>query len=190
MLIIATIVPHNYFMPMETVRSFLNLPSGYDFHIQEGPSLPDNRNRVIDYAKLTGNDLLFIDADIVFTPEDVAKIEEHLKTKDVVTGIYLIGRGLYSPCLFSQSEGGTYEKMPIPATLSQIGACGGGFLGISAKAMETLGDDPFSNIWNENIQDGEDISFCKRVYDKGLAVWCDPTILLGHVRNRTIYPND
>lgn len=186
-MICSVIVPHNYSMPMETVRSFLNLSARYSYHIQEGPSLPDNRNRVVEYVKLTGEDLLFIDSDIVFTPEDVAKIEEHLKTKDAVTGVYAIGRGLYSPCLFRLNSK-TYEKMPIPATVSEIGACGGGFLGISADALQVLGDDPFTNIWNENIQDGEDISFCKRVHDKGLKLWVDPTILLGHVRNTLIYP--
>lgn len=181
---ICTIVPHNYFMPMETVRSFLSLPPKYDFHIQEGPSLPDNRNRVVEWVKLTDEDVLFIDADIVFTPEDVDKIEEHLKTKDIVTGVYVIGRGLYSPCLFDAN----YQKMPIPASTSEIGACGGGFLGISARALKELGDDPFTNIWNEDIQDGEDISFCKRVTQKGMKIWVDPTILLGHIRNKTIYP--
>lgn len=186
-LLISTIVPHNYAMPMETVRSFLNL-NGYDFHIQEGPSLPDNRNEVVRYAKLTGKDLLFIDADIVFTPEDVAKIEEHLKSKDIVTGIYVIGRGLYSPCLFKRTGPGDYEKMEIPKEVCEIGACGGGFLGVSAEALQKLGDDPFTNIWNEDIQHGEDISFCQRAYLNGLKVWVDPTILLGHVRNKTIYP--
>jgi len=184
-LIIANIVPHNYSMPMETVRSLLNISQKldgfdeprYSFHIQEGPSLPDNRNEVVKYAKLTGKDLLFIDADIVFTPEDVAKIEEHLETKDVVTGIYVIGRGLFSPCLFSRTELGNYQKMDIPASTSEIGACGGGFLGISAQALEKLGDDPFTNIWNEDIQHGEDISFCERVHQKGLKLWVDPSIL-------------
>lgn len=181
-MLIATITPNCAYIPFEWVKCILALPQRYSYYAVEGPSLPDNRNRVFDYAKRQADDLLFIDSDIVFTPEDVAKIENYLKNGyDAVTGVYVLGRPPYNPALFKRIAGDYELTLPMSG-LNEIGACGGGFLGISKKVIAALPDNPFSNLWEGPVQHGEDVSFCHRLHNAGFKLWCDSSINVGQVR--------
>lgn len=180
-MIIATIVPNNYFAPWDFVKSMLQLSSKYQFYSIEGPSLPDNRNKAFGYAKKQGDDLLFIDSDIIFKPSDVNRIEDLLLSGfDAVTGIYVLGRPPYLPAIFKRIEG-DYELVEPKTGLFPIGACGSGFLGISKRVIEKL-ENPFSNVWEGNIQHGEDISFCHVLQQNGFKLWCDSSINVGQIR--------
>ncbi len=186
-MIIATIVPNCAYVPFDWVKSFLALPPRYTYYAIEGPSLPDNRNRVFDYAKKMNDDLLFIDSDIIFTPEDVRKIEDGLQRGyNAITGVYGLGRPPYPPAIFKRIEG-DYELCPVPKEFSEIGACGAGFLGMTKEIIQALPHNPFSNTWEGNIQHGEDISFCHRLHQKGFALWCDPSIQVGQIRTHHVY---
>jgi hypothetical protein len=191
-MLLATIVPNLYSMPWEVVKCWFEVlldGNNYKFYSCQGSTLSNNRNRVWKNAQFFSDNLLFIDSDIIFTPDDVAKIEQHLKTYDIVTGVYVLGFPPYNPAIFKRVEA-DYEFMPIPATLSQIGACGAGFLGISARAIKILGDNPFSNQWEGEVVHGEDVSFSHLCNEKGLKVMCDPTILLGQLRTNILRPNE
>lgn len=179
-MIIATIVPNNYNMPFDCVKCWLQLPPRYSYYAVEGPSLPDNRNRVFEYAKKVNDDLLFIDSDIIFKASDVSRIESLLKDHDAITGVYVLGRPPYPPAIFERIEN-DYQLMNPQKGLNEIGACGAGFLGISKEVIQSL-DNPFSNTWEGNIQHGEDISFCHRLHEKGFKLWCDSDINVGQVR--------
>ena len=186
-MIISFITPNNAFVPVEFMKSILALPPRFNYYSAQGPSLPDNRNRCYEHAKKMNEDLLFIDSDIVFTPEDVSKVEEHLKTLDVISGIYLLGyppaEGI--PAIFGLKKEKDYEYIKPGKELFQIGACGGGFLGVSKRVYPVLCDNPFDNYWEGAIVHGEDISFCHRINEAGLKVWCDATICVGHIRQTT-----
>jgi len=189
-MIIAFIIPNNAFIPVEFLKSMLVLPPRYNYYSAQGPSLPDNRNKCYEHAKNLNEDLLFIDSDIVFTPEDVFKIEEHLKTLDAVSGIYLLGNppkeGI--PAIFGLRKEKDYEYIKPEKGLNRIGACGGGFLGISKRVYPILCDNPFDNYWEGAIIHGEDVSFCHRMNEAGLKIWCDATLRLGHIRQMIRYP--
>lgn len=174
-------------MPFDCVKCWLQLPPVYSYYAVEGPSLPDNRNRVFDYAKKRNEHLLFIDSDIVFKTSDVARIAAHLDAGyDALTGVYVLGREPYPPAIFERIEGD--YKLTLPKKgLNEIGACGGGFLGIHQKVVQKLGDNPFCNIWEGDIQHGEDISFCHRLHQAGFKLWCDSEVNVGQVRNMHKY---
>lgn len=187
-MIIATIVPNNYFAPWDFVKSILSLPPKYSYFSVESPSLPDNRNRVWNYAKKHNDDLLLIDSDIVFKPEDVQKIEEYLTLLDAVTGVYCLGRPPYKAAIFDRTEN-DYELINPREGLTEIGACGAGFLGISKRTFDKMPDNPFSNVWEGDTQHGEDVSFCYNLMKNGFKLWCDSTINVGQIRTVQKYYN-
>lgn len=185
-MILATITPNNYMMPFEAVKCWFGLP--YTVLEWSGSTLSNNRNQVFNLAKKSKDSLLFIDSDIVFDRLHLKIMEKHLETYDIVTGIYSLTFPPYNPTIFKRVDN-DYEFMSIPKEFSEIGACGGGFLGISKHATEVLGENPFSNQWEGMVQHGEDVSFCHYARSKGLKVWCDPSIQVGQVRLDVKYPS-
>src|SRR3990167_7171352 len=105
-MILSTIVPNNYFMPFESVKSWLKLERKA-FVYAEGPDLDFNRNFVWRQVKDKNDHLLMIDSDIIFTPDDVERIEYLIEERglDAVTGIYSVGMLPYPPCVFKRVHG-------------------------------------------------------------------------------------
>ena len=189
-MLLATIAANNQFVSFEAMKSWLKLPA-YSKLWVEGPYIDFNRNEIWRRIKETplNEHLLFIDIDIVFTPEDVAKIEEHLNNGlDAVGGVYLIGKPPKDPCIFERLEG-DYKLTPVKEGLNEVDAIGTGFLGINAKVIKNMPDNPFSYLKEGEITHGEDISFCHRLREQGFKLWCDSSIKLGHVRTQPIYGN-
>ena len=183
-MIIATVVPNNYFAPWEFVNSLLRAERS--FVSFQGPLVHVNRNDAVTVAKEHKQHLLFIDSDIVFTREQVDTMERHLQTKDIVTGVYVMGFPPHEPALW-ELQGDKYELVKPQKELHTVGACGAGFLAISYQALEKLPDDPFNLMALGNNNLGEDIAFCHRATEAGIDIWCDPTVRIGHIRQKTLY---
>jgi len=182
---IATIVPNDYFAPWDYVRSIFKL-KGYDFLTVQGCSLHHNRNGIWQIMK-QGGDLLFIDSDMTFEPEDVAKIEKHLNTYDIIGGLYMLANGEHA--IFKRIEG-DYEFIQPKQGIFEVGAIGTGFLGISSRVIQKLGKEPFNAVQEGSVTHGDDVSFCHRAREAGFKVWCDPSIVLGHIKSQVIKPGD
>lgn len=175
-------------MPFESVWSFFKLPK-YQIVKAQGPDLDFNRNMIWRQVLDKNDHLLMIDTDLVFTPEDVAKIEWHLENGlDAVCGVYPVGQPPYPPCIFERVPG-DYKLTQPKEGLNEIGACGGGFLGINKSVISKMSKDPFDNVREGDVFHGEDISFCHRLHEQGYKLLCDSNIKLGHIRNKTIYVN-
>ena len=190
-MILGVICPNNFSMSWEVVKCWLDISDEWGSARQvitySGSTLSNNRNQVFNEAKKRDtHGLLFIDSDIVFSKEDVEKMDAHLENYDIVTGVYVLGFPPYNPAIFKRVEG-NYDFMPIPASMSRVGACGAGFLGISARAIKILGDNPFSNQWEGEVVNGEDVSFSHLCNEKGLKIYVDPSISVGQIRNQTLY---
>lgn len=181
-MILGTAIPHHTNLPIDYVKSILN--SGYKVIFSEGANVAVNRNNIMEQARLQDDDLLIIDSDTVFTQEDVEKIAEHLKDKDVITGIQVLGFEPYPPSVFKK-ENEVY-KLYEPKGIEEIDACGGGFLGISKKVIQAI-TDPFTPIQENGRENGNDISFCMRVKDNGFKIFVDSSIKVGHIRQEIKY---
>ena len=177
-------------MPFGAVKSWLKLERK-SFVYAEGPDLDFNRNFVWRQVKDKNDHLLMIDSDIIFTPDDVERIEYLIEERglDAVTGIYSVGMSPYPPCVFKRVHG-DYVLCPVEEGLKEIGACGGGFLGIHKRVIEKMPKDPFDNIKEGEVFHGEDISFCHRLALRGFKLWADSSVKLGHIRVKNVYPND
>lgn len=190
-MIIGIPTPHNYFAPWETVLSLLGLNGNYAITTIEGPYIYMNRNILIDRARQRNESLLMIDADMVFKTEDVEKIEENLQKYPAVTGLYCDPRPPYFPWIFERVEGDykTFHQLgkEIPKEITQVGACGGGFLALSREVIQKLPYEACNNIKEGDIEHGEDVSLCHRINELGYKIWADPSIKLGQVRSNVIY---
>lgn len=185
-MIIGTIIPNNYLMPFESVKCFLSVATKYPIVYSQGPYIYDNRNQILKMAKRNNESLLMIDSDIIFTVEDVDKIAEHLKTKDAVTGVYCLGVKPYPATIFKR-VGKDYEYTEPPKEMQPIGACGGGFMGLSAELIQSLPDNACNNVFEGGAMHGEDISLCYRIDEIGKTLYCDPSISVGQIRNNVLY---
>ena len=143
-----------------------------------GLYIEDNRNSIYQLAK--GQDLLMIDSDMTFTLEDVKKMEENLKGKDIVTGLYRMGIDGTPYAVFK-------DDLPIEPRdeTFEIDVCGAGFLGISHRVLL---DNPFTRVFNKKngVLRGEDMSFCQIAKERDYKIWADPSIKLGHIKTKVI----
>jgi hypothetical protein len=182
-MILATLTPNNAFVHWDFVKSFLTASAHYPVFAVQSSGIAENRNKIYQYAQSRNDDVLMVDSDMVFTLEDVKKIEQHLKKYDIITGVAVVGMPPYKPSLYQQ-EGVNYNLCPLKNGVYEIDACGGAFLGISKRVKL---DYPFDYLKNGDVPYGEDIAFCHRAREKGYKIWVDTSILLGHLRTKPIY---
>ena len=137
------------------------------------------------------DDLVFIDCDVDWTPEDFFKLLEY--DVDVVGGIY--------------PKKGDTEDYPVKALnqnlkfeengLIEVEGIATGFLRLTRKALQTVSDDsieyteshkpkPIKMVFDITVDEkgeliSEDIVFCRKWRKLGGKVWLDPSIKLSHV---------
>lgn len=182
-MIIGIPTPNNYLMPLEAVKSLVSLP--YEIVWATGPYIYENRNTLLEIARHKKESVLMIDADIVYTSQDVRSIENYLNEYDLVSGLYPIGTEPHQPCVFKKTEN-DYVPCDPPTTIQRVDAVGGGFLGIAQKVVQQLPPDIFNDIWEGKVKHGEDISFCHKVNELGFRIFLDPQITVGHLRMKIL----
>lgn len=133
--------------------------------------------------------VLWLDSDMIF---NVGILEKLMASgKDFVTGIYHARRKGYGSCIFKSIEPdiGVERFEEYPEELFQIAACGFGCVLTSSYLL--------SNVYLHNNTCftplpwlGEDIAFCKRATDLGYKLWCEPSVVCGHIGLTPIYPED
>lgn len=137
------------------------------------------------------DDLVFIDCDVDWNPEDFFKLLEY--DVDVVGGIY--------------PKKGDEEDYPVKALnqnltfeengLVEVEGIATGFLRLTRKALQMVSDDsieyneshkpkPIKMIFDIVVDEkgeliSEDIVFCRKWRKLGGKVWLDPSIKLSHV---------
>lgn len=169
--------------------------------------IPMARNRIV--AEIFKNDkydwdsIVWIDADISWSPEDLLKLSLH--DEDVVAGTYR--KKLDYGCHFTVKliEG---KEEPDDRGLIEVASVGTGFLRISKKAMQDLLDHEkitysekitqpefngslleIKNLFECGYKNGEmlseDFFFCAKIRERGYKIMLDTKIDLGHDGNFT-----
>jgi len=159
--------------------------------------------------------MLFLDDDIVFTPQDVARIYQ-----DLIDGYDLIG-GAYSvrdgTQLASYPFGGKMvlgegkdENTFLDGGIHEVEYLSTGFMGISRKLLIKLRDElPLPllhpNDWakcypffesgrlserQEPIYISEDWDFCEKARKVGIKTYIDTSVQVGHQGRIVYYPKD
>lgn len=134
--------------------------------------------------------LLFIDSDMYF--EQDALVKALNRNVDVLTGLYFKRRDNHEPVLYKSIGKRTYSEdgkvtqhgfADIETDFSrdffQTEGCGMGFCLIKTDVLRKMQNKYLSCF--EPIQGlGEDLSFCQRLKEMNVPLWCDTTIALGH----------
>ncbi len=131
--------------------------------------------------------IFWLDSDMVIKPDTLVRMMDTLQKNDydILSGLYFRRVPPYSPVLFKKLEmdGASciHEEFDtLPDEIFEVAGCGFGcvlmrtdvFLDVQSKhgAM-------FAPIGSN----GEDVSFCMRARECGFKIYCDPSVICGHV---------
>ena len=156
------------------------------------------RNDLVKMALETDcDDLIFVDSDIVWSPEWVFKLLSY--SVDLVAGVYPKKSDTHIDFAIKLMP----EGLSAPVNhLIQVESVGTGFMRISKNALKTVWDisEPYIErgeakrmVFDVQIVDGEIVSedniFCKKWRSSGGAVWIDPSMTCDHLGHK-IYKNN
>ena len=161
----------------------------FDLEINSGTLVYLARERIAHKAineKYTH--VLWLDSDMVFN----ADILDDLMFcgKDFVTGIYHARRKGYASVIFKSIEINDVTRFEeYPKETFQIAGCGFGCVLTSVEMLSSVCLH-HGTCFTPLPSLGEDIAFCKRALGLGYKLWCEPTVICGHIGHITIYPED
>ena len=190
-------VPCMETLPVDFVNSILNLRSaGHEVtvHLEPLSLVYIARERIADIAIKGKYDYaLFIDSDMVFTPDLLRKLLA--ADKDIVTGLAFMRKPPFSPCVYTRmriGESGEREEAfltDLDAGLIQVEACGLACCLIKTKVFETIKRHNSSIFW-PLYSYGEDISFCFKARKEKFEIWADTSVIVGHLGSTIILRDD
>lgn len=137
--------------------------------------------------------VFWLDSDMVFKEDTLVRMMDTLQKNDldILTGLYFRRVPPYSPVLFDQldmQEDDTCnfsEFTTIPDKLFEVGACGFGCVLMRSDVFLDV-QSRFGNMFAPIANNGEDVAFCWRARQCGFKIWCDPTIVCGHVSTTVV----
>lgn len=167
-------------------EAFINGGVSYDWLTTSNESLiTRGRNTSAhEFLKTDFEVLLFIDADIEFTPEDVSKLWNlSYETKQVCVGAYR-RKSEDSTKVWIKGELVEIETL---SEITEIDFAGTGFMMIPRNIFEALKcdewrrrDDIYAFFQDDGLDLSEDYFFCQEARKKGFKILCDPSIKLTH----------
>jgi hypothetical protein len=138
-------------------------------------------------GQVTYDKILWIDSDIMFTPQDV--IRAYRSEFDVVSGAYTLASGEVVAYKELFGHGFTMDQVKAMKEPERIFGAGMGFFCMKSGIFEKLSRPWFQQVPATTIFNGEeftfpimgeDLSLCKRINDAGFEIWLDPEIKLIH----------
>lgn len=167
----------------------------FELQIESGTLVYAARERLAHKAMNDGfTHVLWLDSDMVFSPEIVDDLM--FSGKNFVTGVYHARRKGYTSCIFTKLDFdkitglATFERAETyPNDTFEIAGCGFGCVLITTDILTNVCLNKgtcFTPLPNY----GEDLAFCKRARELGHKIYCEPSVVCGHVGHITIYPED
>ena len=186
-------------VPVDFMESLMNLAchlkdEGVDFKlkIEAGTLVYFARENLARYAIANRfTHVLWLDSDMVFNEQIVEDLQ--FCGGDIVTGIAHSRRPPFSSCLFTQIYPGVEKwKGDYPRQAFKVAACGMACCLMKTEALEAV-QNKFGNMFQpmtDPLVYGEDVAFCYKAGKCGFDIWAEPTVRVGHIGRRTIWPED
>ena len=142
-----------------------------------------------EFLKTEHEVLLFIDSDIEFTAEDVAKLWNlYIKDHDQdVSNIYMGAYRRKGETVTWVWKGGVERPLTDFTEPTEIDYAGTGFMMIPRKVFEALDDPDWERrdgirayFQDDGLDLSEDYFFCQEARKVGFKILCDPSIKLKH----------
>ena len=188
-------VAHDY---MRMLYSFGKRMPEHDFYLIPKTKSEQfrARNAIVSTALQFACDyLLFLDDDHVFDWKGIpnsesytflSKLLEH--DKDIVGCLYYHRTGSYRPVLMKDSgkAGDRYTFLTdadITGELQEVDVQGGGVMLVNMKIFDELKPPYFEpEMQTDGESLGTDIQLCRKAKEAGFKVWCDTSIVVGHMK--------
>ena len=186
-------------VPVDFMESLMNLAchlkdEGIDFKlkIEAGTLVYFARENLARYAIANRfTHVLWLDSDMVFSEEIVEDLQ--FSGQDFVTGIAHSRRPPFSSCLFTEIFPGVEKfKGEYPRNTFKVAACGMACVLMRVEVLDKV-REKFGTMFQpmmDPITYGEDVAFCWRAQQCGFDIWAEPTVRVGHVGRRIIWPED
>ncbi len=184
-------IPTARYIEAETFKSIydLHIPPGYECTFQTfyGYRVDQVRNLIADWV-VRGFDYLFaVDHDVTFPPDTLAKMLYH--DKDLVAGVYRQRLEPQRIEIYDLSQQRMEYKDLYGQHLVQIGGCGFGCTLVKREVLAGVGYPQFEYhpALDHNNTISEDTDFCRKAMEKNFTLWCDPSVLCGHIGMTTMH---
>ena len=166
--------------------------------IRSFPGQQSNNKNILPFnGELEAKKIIFIDDDMVWNFEDLAKI---LKSKeDIVSGFYRMNCFKNDNELAAMKNGDFLISKDIKnkTELIELDYVGLGFIAINFEVFKKIKFPWFETFdlfdkKNENVLSiGEDFDFCKKAKAVGYKIYGDPTVKIGHEKRKILdFQND
>lgn len=165
----------------------LEIPKGYraSFQYFYGYAVDQVRNLIASWAQ--GHDYLFaVDHDVTFAPDTLKKLLSH--DKPIVGGIYRQRNAteqhieVYDLNCCRHDYSNLHDR-----GLVEVGGLGFGCVLVKSHVFADVGYPQF--VYHQALDHAhtfsEDLDFCRKAREKGHSVWCDTSILCGHIGQYT-----
>lgn len=159
----------------------------YDVFINEGTLVYVARDKLALHAiKYEFTHVLWLDSDMIFNDDLLDDLM--FSGKDFVTGICHARRKPYNSCVFKDLK--NVERYDdYPNTLFKIAGCGFACVLMKTSLLIEV-QQHFGTCFCPTKELGEDVAFCSRLSYLNHEMYCDPSVVLGHIAHVTIYPED
>lgn len=181
-------VPCMETLPVDFVNSLLRLNKGkheVDIHLEPLSLVYIARERIVEVAIKGNYDyLLFLDSDMVFTPDLLRKMLA--ADKDIVSGLAFMRKPPYNPCLYNRLRLGVAGEREeefltdFDAGLVPIEGCGMACCMIKVSVLKEMRAHNSSLFW-PFYGYGEDLTFCIKARKDKFEIWGDTRIKVGHL---------
>ena len=193
-------IPHMDTVPFSFMMSMMRLISVGESQIADiGSSLVyDARNRLAGQAVSNGYDrILFIDSDMVFRPDLLVKLSQDIDDgREYVCGLFFSRKPVFEPVIYKtlkyKCDDGIHPEMKLEKHLDypqdevfEVAGSGFGAVLMTTDLINKVGEKfgyPFSPVMGL----GEDLSFCWRVQQLGVPMYCDSRVKVGHAGILTV----
>ena len=184
-------IPTARYIEADTFKSIydLEVPAGYETTFQTfyGYRVDQVRNLIADWT-IKGFDYLFaIDHDVTFASDTLKKMLSH--DRDLVTGVYRQRTPIQSIEIYDLNQRRMDMVELVGKPLVQVGGCGFGCVLVKKEVLANIGYPQFEYhvALDHQYTVSEDNDFCRKAMNKGHTLWCDPSILCGHIGSTTMY---
>lgn len=166
----------------------MQLEGEVEFSLAIGSLIYDARNQLAYKAVSGGFDrVLWLDSDMTFDPDLFMKLSARVdEGAEYVSGIYFTRKAPIQPVIYKTvgmdgtiPQAISYKDYPQESVFDVQGT-GFGAVMMTSDLIRRVSDSfglPFSPI----VGFGEDLSFCLRVTELGIPMFCDSSIKLGHI---------
>ena len=169
----------------------LEKPDGTMYTVMRNTLIYNARNFIAKNAIEQGFDrVLWLDSDIVFEPDTLIRLSEHLDNGlEYVSGLYFLRKIPTGPIIYSDVwynvkddvvNTGAHWMEEYPEGLFEIAASGFGCVMTSVELLKKL-QNKYGAPFTPMMGLGEDLAFCWRVKQAGIKMYCDSTIKCGHI---------